>query len=152
MWVRTFTSFRVIWKQQSDWYQKKMAYGTNGVFFGPFYLETFLLGHGSTKGRKIHGRERYHVTILQENWNTQYNMTVQDINCLENQIYNWNTNKDIIVSNLRHKAIIVTYYGGCHRSSYSGPQSGPRLSPRSVCTDVLSHILVSVLKPIRYIC
>lgn len=47
------------------------------------------------------------------------------------------------MSDLGHNAIIVTEYGGKHRFSYTGPPSGPKLTPRGVCTDVLSHILVS---------
>lgn len=54
-----------------------------------------------------------------------------------------NTNRDVVVSDLGHNAIIVTEYGGKHRFSYTGPPSGPKLTPRGVCTDVLSHILVS---------
>lgn len=57
-----------------------------------------------------------------------------------------NTNRDVVVSDLGHNAIIVTEFGGKHRYSYTGPPSGPRLTPRGVCTDVLSHILVSDFK------
>lgn len=54
-----------------------------------------------------------------------------------------NTNRDVVVSDLGHNAIIVAEYGGNHRFSYTGPPSGPKLTPRGVCTDALSHILVS---------
>lgn len=53
---------------------------------------------------------------------------------------------DVVASDLKHNAIIVTDYGGNHRFSYTGPPSGQRLTPRGVCSDVLSHILVSDFK------
>lgn len=54
-----------------------------------------------------------------------------------------NTNEDVVVSDFGHAAIIVTGCRGNHRFSYTGPPSGPKLTPRGVCTDALSHILVS---------
>ncbi|XP_056003831.1 uncharacterized protein LOC125662105 [Ostrea edulis] len=53
-----------------------------------------------------------------------------------------NTNGDIIVSDWRRGAVVVTERGGRHRFSYTGPPSGSSLNPHGICTDALSHILV----------
>nr|XP_022312626.1 uncharacterized protein LOC111117735 isoform X2 [Crassostrea virginica] len=54
-----------------------------------------------------------------------------------------NNNGDVLVSDLFRRAVVVTSREGVHRFSYTGPPSGSRLSPRGICTDVMSHILVS---------
>nr|XP_022290139.1 uncharacterized protein LOC111101816 [Crassostrea virginica]XP_022290140.1 uncharacterized protein LOC111101816 [Crassostrea virginica] len=54
-----------------------------------------------------------------------------------------NNNGDVLVSDFGHKAVVVTSGEGVHRFSYTGPPSGSRLEPREICTDVMSHILVS---------
>ncbi|XP_078320664.1 uncharacterized protein LOC144621415 [Crassostrea virginica] len=58
-----------------------------------------------------------------------------------------NNNGDVLVSDLHRQAVVVTSGEGVHRISYMGPPSGSRLSPlfypRGICTDVMSHILVS---------
>nr|XP_022340949.1 uncharacterized protein LOC111135301 [Crassostrea virginica] len=54
-----------------------------------------------------------------------------------------NNNGDVLVSDF--DAVVVTSGEGVHRFSYTGPPpSGSRLFlPRGICTDVMSHILVS---------
>ncbi|XP_078327689.1 uncharacterized protein LOC111117750 isoform X4 [Crassostrea virginica] len=54
-----------------------------------------------------------------------------------------NNNGDVLVSDLSRRAVVVTSGEGVHRFSYTGPPSGSRLWPRGICTDVMSHILVS---------
>ncbi|XP_062615425.1 uncharacterized protein LOC134277156 [Saccostrea cucullata] len=51
-----------------------------------------------------------------------------------------NRNGDIVVSDKKHGAVVVTTREGRHRLSYKGPSS--RLQPLGICTDALSHILV----------
>nr|XP_022290307.1 uncharacterized protein LOC111101947 [Crassostrea virginica]XP_022290308.1 uncharacterized protein LOC111101948 [Crassostrea virginica] len=64
-------------------------------------------------------------------------------------LYGWpgyiteNNNGDVLVSDWRRHAVVVTSGEGVHRFSYTGPPSGSGLSPRGICTDVMSHILVS---------
>ena len=53
-----------------------------------------------------------------------------------------NNNGDIVVSDWRQKAVVVTESEGSHRFSFKGHPPGSKLSPRGICTDVLSHILV----------
>nr|XP_022296434.1 uncharacterized protein LOC111106169 [Crassostrea virginica] len=54
-----------------------------------------------------------------------------------------NNNGDVLVSDLFGGAVVVTSGEGVHRFSYKGPPSGSGLAPRGICTDVMSHILVS---------
>nr|XP_022289273.1 uncharacterized protein LOC111101191 [Crassostrea virginica] len=55
-----------------------------------------------------------------------------------------NNNGDVLVSDLSRHAVVVTSGEGVHRFSYTGPPpSGSRLLPAGICTDVMSHILVS---------
>ncbi|XP_078327811.1 uncharacterized protein LOC144623252 [Crassostrea virginica] len=55
-----------------------------------------------------------------------------------------NNNGDVLVSDFRRRAVVVTSGEGVHRFSYTGPPSGSELlGPRGICTDVMSHILVS---------
>ncbi|XP_078311054.1 uncharacterized protein LOC144618574 [Crassostrea virginica] len=54
-----------------------------------------------------------------------------------------NNNGDVLVSDWRRHAVVVTSGGGVHRFSYTGPPSGSRLEPKGICTDVMSHILVN---------
>ncbi|XP_078327661.1 uncharacterized protein LOC144623211 isoform X2 [Crassostrea virginica] len=55
-----------------------------------------------------------------------------------------NNNGDVLVSDGNRDAVVVTSGEGVHRFSYRGPPSGSRLfGPHGICTDVLSHILVS---------
>ncbi|XP_078312220.1 uncharacterized protein LOC144618951 isoform X2 [Crassostrea virginica] len=54
-----------------------------------------------------------------------------------------NNNGDVLVSDWRRDAVVVTSGEGVHRFSYTGPPSGSRLEPGGICTDVMSHILVS---------
>ncbi|XP_078327662.1 uncharacterized protein LOC144623211 isoform X3 [Crassostrea virginica] len=57
-----------------------------------------------------------------------------------------NNNGDVLVSDLSRGAVMVTSGEGVHRFSYTGPPpSGSRLQfmPLGICTDVMSHILVS---------
>ncbi|XP_078311435.1 uncharacterized protein LOC111100403 isoform X3 [Crassostrea virginica] len=56
-----------------------------------------------------------------------------------------NNNGDVLVSDYWRHAVVVTSGEGVHRFSYTGPPSGSGLSPRGICTDVMSHILVSDL-------
>ncbi|XP_078312183.1 uncharacterized protein LOC111133295 isoform X2 [Crassostrea virginica] len=53
-----------------------------------------------------------------------------------------NNNGDVLVSDC-YRAVVVTSGEGVHRFTYTGPPSGSRLQPLAICTDVLSHILVS---------
>nr|XP_022291713.1 uncharacterized protein LOC111103018 [Crassostrea virginica]XP_022291714.1 uncharacterized protein LOC111103018 [Crassostrea virginica]XP_022291715.1 uncharacterized protein LOC111103018 [Crassostrea virginica]XP_022291716.1 uncharacterized protein LOC111103018 [Crassostrea virginica] len=56
-----------------------------------------------------------------------------------------NNNGDVLVSDVGRNAVVVTSGEGVHRFSYTGPPpSGSGLfNPRGICTDVMSHILVS---------
>nr|XP_034308462.1 uncharacterized protein LOC117683415 isoform X2 [Crassostrea gigas] len=53
-----------------------------------------------------------------------------------------NNNGDVVVSDYRSDAVVVTERGGRHRFSYTGHPSGSELWPWGICTDALSHILV----------
>nr|XP_022337217.1 uncharacterized protein LOC111133281 isoform X1 [Crassostrea virginica]XP_022337218.1 uncharacterized protein LOC111133281 isoform X1 [Crassostrea virginica]XP_022337220.1 uncharacterized protein LOC111133281 isoform X1 [Crassostrea virginica]XP_022337221.1 uncharacterized protein LOC111133281 isoform X1 [Crassostrea virginica]XP_022337222.1 uncharacterized protein LOC111133281 isoform X1 [Crassostrea virginica]XP_022337223.1 uncharacterized protein LOC111133281 isoform X1 [Crassostrea virg len=54
-----------------------------------------------------------------------------------------NNNGDVLVSDFL-RAVVVTSGEGVHRFAYTGPPSGSRLFyPVGICTDVMSHILVS---------
>ncbi|XP_061185529.1 uncharacterized protein LOC133193584 [Saccostrea echinata] len=52
-----------------------------------------------------------------------------------------NRNGDVIVSDWKLEALVVTERGGRYRFSYTG-LSGYSLHPRGICTDALSRILV----------
>ncbi|XP_078310919.1 uncharacterized protein LOC144617702 [Crassostrea virginica] len=55
-----------------------------------------------------------------------------------------NNNGDVLVSDWDRRAVVVTSCEGVHRFSYTGPPpSGLGLEPQGICTDVMSHILVS---------
>ncbi|XP_078311804.1 uncharacterized protein LOC144618839 [Crassostrea virginica] len=55
-----------------------------------------------------------------------------------------NSNGDVLVSDYFCQAVVVTSCEGVHRFSYTGPPSGSGLFvPVGICTDVMSHILVS---------
>nr|XP_022289267.1 uncharacterized protein LOC111101190 [Crassostrea virginica]XP_022289268.1 uncharacterized protein LOC111101190 [Crassostrea virginica]XP_022289269.1 uncharacterized protein LOC111101190 [Crassostrea virginica]XP_022289270.1 uncharacterized protein LOC111101190 [Crassostrea virginica]XP_022289271.1 uncharacterized protein LOC111101190 [Crassostrea virginica]XP_022289272.1 uncharacterized protein LOC111101190 [Crassostrea virginica] len=54
-----------------------------------------------------------------------------------------NNNGDVLVSDWGREAVVVTSGEGVHRFSYTGHPSGSGLWPRGICTDVMSHILVS---------
>ncbi|XP_078312215.1 uncharacterized protein LOC111133292 isoform X2 [Crassostrea virginica] len=54
-----------------------------------------------------------------------------------------NNNGDVLVSDLSRNAVVVTSGEGVHRFTYTGPPSGSELWPVGICTDVMSHILVS---------
>ncbi|XP_078311661.1 uncharacterized protein LOC111135302 isoform X3 [Crassostrea virginica] len=54
-----------------------------------------------------------------------------------------NNNGDVVVSDWFRGAVVVTSGEGVHRFSYTGPPSGSGLLPQGICTDVMSHILVS---------
>nr|XP_034319950.1 uncharacterized protein LOC105324523 isoform X2 [Crassostrea gigas] len=53
-----------------------------------------------------------------------------------------NNNGDVVVSDYRSSAVVVTELGGRHRFSYTGHPYGSELQPWGICTDPLSHILV----------
>nr|XP_022288246.1 uncharacterized protein LOC111100548 isoform X2 [Crassostrea virginica] len=54
-----------------------------------------------------------------------------------------NNNGDVLVSDW-YRGVVVTSGEGVHRFSYTGPPSGSELFiPLGICTDVMSHILVS---------
>ncbi|XP_078312195.1 uncharacterized protein LOC144618947 [Crassostrea virginica] len=53
-----------------------------------------------------------------------------------------NNNGDVLVSDWL-RAVVVTSGEGVHRFSYTGPPSGSELEPAGICTDLMSHILVS---------
>nr|XP_022308383.1 uncharacterized protein LOC111114379 [Crassostrea virginica]XP_022308391.1 uncharacterized protein LOC111114379 [Crassostrea virginica] len=55
-----------------------------------------------------------------------------------------NNNGDVLVSDFGRQAVVVRSGEGVHRFSYTGPPpSGSQLQPLGICTDVMSHILVS---------
>ncbi|XP_078341532.1 uncharacterized protein LOC111101191 [Crassostrea virginica] len=54
-----------------------------------------------------------------------------------------NNDGDVLVSDWGRHAVVVTSGEGVHRFSYTGHPSGSRLEPRGICTDVMSHILLS---------
>eukprot|EP00105_Crassostrea_gigas_P045876 XP_019930024.1 PREDICTED: uncharacterized protein LOC105346123 [Crassostrea gigas] len=53
-----------------------------------------------------------------------------------------NNNGDVVVSDYKSCAVVVTERGGRHRFSYTGHSSGSGLLPHGICTDALSHILM----------
>ncbi|XP_062590020.1 uncharacterized protein LOC134251629 [Saccostrea cucullata] len=55
-----------------------------------------------------------------------------------------NRNGDVIVSDGLRRVVVVTDRDGNYRFSYKGTPSGSVLGPLGICTDALSHILVSV--------
>ncbi|XP_078311363.1 uncharacterized protein LOC111133287 [Crassostrea virginica] len=57
-----------------------------------------------------------------------------------------NNNGDVLVSDWDRGAVVVTSGEGVYRFFYTGPPSGSRLRPTGICTDVMSHILVSDYK------
>nr|XP_022287572.1 uncharacterized protein LOC111100198 isoform X2 [Crassostrea virginica] len=57
-----------------------------------------------------------------------------------------NNNGNVLVSDRLRYAVVVTSCEGVHRFSYTGPPpSGSVLYPGGICTDVMSHILVTDL-------
>ena len=77
-----------------------------------------------------------HNYIKQHNNNTPH--TLDSFYITENK------NGDVLVSDDDRGAVVVTSREGVHRFSYTRPPpSTPRLKPRGICTDVMSHILVS---------
>ncbi|XP_078321589.1 uncharacterized protein LOC111104488 isoform X2 [Crassostrea virginica] len=71
-----------------------------------------------------------------------HNNTIHDL--YESPYYiTENNNGDVLVSDM-FRGVVVTSGEGVHRFSYTGPPSGSRLFyPLGICTDVMSHILVS---------
>nr|XP_034309969.1 uncharacterized protein LOC117680564 [Crassostrea gigas] len=53
-----------------------------------------------------------------------------------------NNNGDVVVSDYKSGAVVVTERGGRHRFSYTESPSTSGLLPHGICTDALSHILV----------
>lgn len=53
-----------------------------------------------------------------------------------------NSNGDIVVSDSRSHAVVVTDFGGRHRFTYRGHPSGSGFLPLGICTDVLLNILI----------
>nr|XP_022287632.1 uncharacterized protein LOC111100241 [Crassostrea virginica] len=77
----------------------------------------------------------------------KYKQTIPHDNTLHRLYeYPWyiteNNNGDVLVSDW-YRAVVVTSGEGVHRFSYTGPPSGSGLIPVGICTDVMSHILVS---------
>ncbi|XP_078311367.1 uncharacterized protein LOC111100450 isoform X3 [Crassostrea virginica] len=80
----------------------------------------------------------------------KYKQTIPHDDNTPHTLYEWpyyiteNNNGEVLVSDFYRGAIVVTSGEGVHRFSYTGPPpSGSRLSPLGICTDVMSHILVS---------
>ncbi|XP_062582764.1 uncharacterized protein LOC134244517 [Saccostrea cucullata] len=78
---------------------------------------------------------------------TRYNDKGQLIQTVQNRLFRRpryiteNRNGDVIVSDVDR--LVVTERGGGHRFTYTGPPSGSGLALQGICTDVMSHILVS---------
>ena len=53
-----------------------------------------------------------------------------------------NSNGDIVVSDSRSHAVVVTDFGGRHRFTYRGHPSGSAFLPLGICTDVLLNIII----------
>lgn len=70
----------------------------------------------------------------------QYNNAERKL-CAYPRFITEKNNRDIVVSG--PYAVMVTDHGGRHRFSYKGHLSGSKFNPQGICTDVLSHILVS---------
>ncbi|XP_078320743.1 uncharacterized protein LOC144617643 [Crassostrea virginica] len=80
----------------------------------------------------------------------KYKQTIPHDDNTPHDLYRWpgfiteNNNGDVLVSDWYRQAVVVTSGEGVHRFFYTGPPpSGSRLLPRGICTDVMSHILVS---------
>ena len=80
----------------------------------------------------------------------KYKQTIPHDNNTPHRLYKspWfiteHNNGDVVVSDYYGHAVVVTSGEGVHRLSYTGPPSGSGLfNPRGICTDVMSHILVS---------
>ncbi|XP_078311948.1 uncharacterized protein LOC144618868 [Crassostrea virginica] len=80
----------------------------------------------------------------------KYKQTIPHDDNTPHTLYEWpdyiteNNNGDVLVSDYHRHAVVVTSGEGVHRFSYTGPPpSGSRLWPWGICTDVMSHILVS---------
>nr|XP_022288007.1 uncharacterized protein LOC111100420 [Crassostrea virginica] len=80
----------------------------------------------------------------------EYKQTIPHNDNTPHTLYEWpwfiteNNNGDVLVSDWDRRAVVVTSVEGVHRFSYTGPPSGSGLFyPRGICTDVMSHILVS---------
>ncbi|XP_078320695.1 uncharacterized protein LOC144621422 [Crassostrea virginica] len=81
----------------------------------------------------------------------KYKQTIPHDDNTPHDLYDWpiyiteNNNRDVLVSDFDfiRGAVVVTSGEGVHRFSYTGPPSGSRLLPGGICTDVMSHILVS---------
>ncbi|XP_078312228.1 uncharacterized protein LOC111133281 [Crassostrea virginica] len=77
-----------------------------------------------------------HKQTIPHNDNTPHDLYEKPLYITENK------NGDVLVSDW-FRGVVVTSGEGVHRFSYTGPPSGSRLDPRGICTDVMSHILVS---------
>lgn len=53
-----------------------------------------------------------------------------------------NKNGDIIVSDMKKKALVVVDKNGRHRFNYIGRHNGSKFSPGGICTDIRGNILV----------
>ncbi|XP_022288140.2 uncharacterized protein LOC111100486 isoform X2 [Crassostrea virginica] len=87
----------------------------------------------------------------------KYKQTIPHDDNTPHDLYMWpvfiteNNNGDVLVSDHYRQAVVVTSGEGVHRFSYTGPppsrsELDPELRPRGICTDVMSHILVSDLR------
>ena len=79
-----------------------------------------------------------HKQTIPHDDNTSHNLYKYPVYITENN------NGDVLVSDWGRHAVVVTSGEGVHRFSYTGPPSGSGLfKPLGICTDVMSHILVS---------
>ena len=83
---------------------------------------------------------------------SKYKQTIPQDDNTPHDLYEWphyiteNNNGDVLVSDYSRDAVVVTSGEGVHRFSYTGhPPSLPPLWPGGICTDVMSHILVTDL-------
>lgn len=93
--------------------------------------------HGEIKGtfKLTWYSQTGHLTKTVQFNNTEINL------CQYPRFITENNNGDIVVSG--PCAVVVTDHGGGHRFSYTGHPFGSIFFPRGICTDALSHILVS---------
>nr|XP_019928081.2 uncharacterized protein LOC105341154 [Crassostrea gigas] len=108
------------------------------VYWSP-YNEDLLVG--------LYNYDNYARKIARYNKTGQLTKTIQHENTGRElkigSIYiTENNNGDILMSDYKCGAVVVTERGGIHRFSYTGLQTNSGFLPRGICTDALSHIIV----------
>ena len=98
---------------------------------------------------KKNDSELYKVVFYNKDWQCVRTIQQNDpsINLYRNPIFiTENINGNVVVSDSKKMAVVVTDRRGTHRFTYTGPQSKYGLDPRGLCCDALSNILVCDIK------